>query len=390
MYYVMEPLDSFFFRGSVPFEEGGETIAVESMFPPLPSVYAGAFRRLYYLNKGAAGQIQIGFNGLVLDHECLFPMPADLFWCGEKEQIGILESMALANRSESNYPLDFCLIRPGESNGKDKELRRTFLTGRVFENYLNAEGTEFEGIDLKHGYLSYAPRIGIEIDTKSRTAKEHQFYQITEVRPAKDRPLKLIAQIKMRAQGKQWDTEETAKVFNTEEVQVIKLGGEGKLAAVRRVEPIHLPEAQENNSPYFKLYLATPAIFEKGWLPGWLDKETCVGTFTHKKRKVRVKLISAAVGRPVSCGGFGHDAAGYHPKELRFAVPGGSVYYFKLLQGTYADVVKLFHGKCISDYREGLGFTHPKYDKYRYCDRGFGFALVGKLGKEQEEKIHAQ
>ena len=40
MYYLIEPLDNFFFRTSVPFEAGGETTAIESLDMPLPSVYA--------------------------------------------------------------------------------------------------------------------------------------------------------------------------------------------------------------------------------------------------------------------------------------------------------------------------------------------------------------
>ena len=121
-----------------------------------------------------------------------------------------------------------------------------------------------------------------------------------------------------------------------------------------------------------------------------MDENRLEGMFTFKERQVKVRLLAACVGRYIPCGGFGFDKEEdrYHPREMRFAVPAGSVYYFELLSGTFADAVKLFHGKCMSDYRESKGFEYPKYKKYRYCDRGFGYALVGKLRKEQEEIIH--
>lgn len=391
MYYLMEPLDSFFFRGPVPFEVGGETVAVESVFPPLPSVYAGAFRKLNNLGRNAAGQLKVGFNGLYLGEDCLFPMPADLFWSGSmSEGLETLCPMELTERPVSNYPLDFCLVRPGESVQKDKKHRWIFLTAPVLEKYLSGEAMQYEGIDLNDGYLAHTPKIGIETNPISGTAQEHRLYQITEVRPAMNKPLRLIAQISVREGGQEWPQEPDGCPGGTNRINIIKLGGEGKLAAVYKTDRIPLPQALKKDSVYFKLYLATPAIFEKGWLPGWLNRKTGVGSFTHKDRKVTVKLISAQVGRSIPCGGFGHDGDGYHPRELRFAVPAGSVYYFKLLEGSYGDAVKLFHGKCISDYRESMGFIHPNYNKYHYCDRGFGFALVGSLGKEQEEIIHEQ
>lgn len=78
----------------------------------------------------------------------------------------------------------------------------------------------------------------------------------------------------------------------------------------------------------------------------------------------------------------------YRPRELRYAVPAGSVYYFKLLKGSFEDAVKLFHGKCISEYRENMGFEYQVFNRSRYCDRGFGYALLGKVSREQEEILN--
>ena len=36
MRYLFDPIDNFFFRSAVPFEAGGETTTIASLFPPLP------------------------------------------------------------------------------------------------------------------------------------------------------------------------------------------------------------------------------------------------------------------------------------------------------------------------------------------------------------------
>lgn len=402
MYYLIEPLDNFFFRTSVPFEAGGETTAIESLDMPLPSVYAGAFKNLLGTNSGVDGKIQIGFNGLFLENEFLLPVPADLSWqegtesdCGDSpkgdlERIGTME---LTPKPVSNFPLKYCLCQRGGHSKKKKEPKNLFMPDQEIEAYLNAEKAEFSGIDLDDRYLVKEEKVGIAVDAGSGTSKEHQLYQISMVRPAKDQELKLAADVRIRKRdmpGCKDKNKETGGIHDSKTTGVVRFGGEGKLAFVKEGPCSLQIKVKQEDAKYFKIYLATPAIFEKGWLPGWVDENRLEGMFTFKERQVKVRLLAACVGRYIPCGGFGFDKEEdrYHPREMRFAVPAGSVYYFELLSGTFADAVKLFHGKCMSDYRESKGFEYPKYKKYRYCDRGFGYALVGKLRKEQEEIIH--
>lgn len=421
MIYMIEPLDSFFFRNAVPFEAGGETVAVESGIMPLPSVYAGALRRMAGVNPETHGKIKIGFNGLYLEGEYLFPAPADLYWqcqgktdtssddsrqaqkeCSKNdEDKGVMKSMHICHKPVSNFPLDYCLF-PENEQQKDKEHRSLFLGEKALKKYLNASKDQYDCLDLEKGYMARERKIGIQLDDQSRTTKNHQFYQIETVRPSKEKNLKLAAEVNFRKSDEQVKRE-TAQISESvhdfglkkkepgkgsREAYAVKLGGEGKLAAVRKCEHSLQLDVELSDTKYFKIYLATPAIFEKGWFPGWLDKKDKKGHFTdNKKHHVKVKLLAACVGRTIPCGGFGFDkeSGTYHPREMRFAVPAGSVYYFKLEEGSFEDAVKAFHGKCISDYRENKGFRYPAYKKYRYCDRGFGYALVGKVGKKQEE-----
>lgn len=70
MIYLIDPIDNFFFRTPIPFEAGGETAQINSVFPPLPSVYAGAFRTLMEDCEGV--RLKIGCNGLWLKDSLYF------------------------------------------------------------------------------------------------------------------------------------------------------------------------------------------------------------------------------------------------------------------------------------------------------------------------------
>ena len=250
-----------------------------------------------------------------------------------------------------------------------------YLSEQDMNCYLNGCMEQIAAKDMDDGYIISETKIGIEVDRRSGTSKNRQLYQLVSARPAKG--LKLAVEV---------------SGVTVSHRQLIKIGGEGKTALTQSCEHQLALETSRKESRYFKLYLATPAIFKNGWLPGWINANNMTGRFHYRRKSVTVRLISACVGRRASCGGFGYDRAAdqYRPKELRFAVPAGSVYYFELIEGTLEDATALFHMKTISDYREGMGFNYKVFDRSRYCDRGFGFALVGVLNEEQEDVINVR
>ena len=78
-----------------------------------------------------------------------------------------------------------------------------------------------------------------------------------------------------------------------------------------------------------------------------------------------IELITAAVGNYVTVGGWhvAHD----RPKSTYRAVPAGSVYYFRLINGIKAEtVLDCLHYKNIGDQR---------------TQEGFGLAYVGAVPK---------
>lgn len=378
MLYEIEPLDNFFFRTSAPFEAGGETTVTHGGFLPQPSAYAGAFKTLLEPDEISSSRgIRIGFNGLAIGDNFYFPIPLDLNSVQQvdgKERMVILKH--LGQSPLSSYPLTYMLR--SVNSCKDKSKSVLYLSEKSIAYYL--QGGE-EGIGCLNiaDCLVQEKKMGIEVDACSGTSKDGRIYEVSYVRPALNSKLKLAVDVKA-------DLRKNSGV--------LKLGGENKQAVFRpSTHPLNI-ESVSATDRYFKIYLATPAIFANGWFPGWIDENTKTGYYSHKEKRVTVRLIAACVGRSIPCGSFGYgreageSESTYRPRVMRYAAQAGSVYYFELLEGSFADAVKLFHGKCISDYRESLGFRYPMRARLRYCDRGFGYAFVGKLGKNQEEMLH--
>lgn len=370
MIYEIEPLDNFFFRNPAPFEAGGDTTVSQSEFQPLPSTYAGAFRTLTKDQVHSSRSIKIGYSGLMIGDTFYFPMPQDMYAFEKKtEEEWKLLPKLLDKSPISSYPFSNILRIPNAPKEKAQPL--LYLPEDAIHCYLKGVKEDLIGIDINKKIIKET-KLGIEIDCASGVSKNQQLYEIVCVRPKLNSEIKLAVEV------------------NTELVKesgVLKLGGEDKKALFQQTKHKLNTDTYESDRNYFKLYLATPAIFGNGWLPGWIDQEKKTGYFSHKKKSLKLRLINACIGRNIPCGAFGKvpKEAQYRPREMRYAVPAGSVYYFELIKGTFSDAVSLFHGKCISEYRENMGFDYQVFDRSRYCDRGFGYSFVGTLDNYQEE-----
>ncbi|MDN5331974.1 MAG: CRISPR-associated protein Cmr3 [Tepidanaerobacteraceae bacterium] len=129
------------------------------------------------------------------------------------------------------------------------------------------------------------------------------------------------------------------------------MGGEAKAAKVEKLEdmPEFLKEdvkakivEEVKKSRKYKIILNTPSFFEKGWMPDL------------SRFGVKVKLLAAALGKPMSIGGWDMKANG--PKIMARAVPAGSVYYYEFLDGYIDDLIEEICENGISDARGNEGF----------------------------------
>ena len=362
MIIEINPLDTLFFRDGKPFTMGEETWS-NSIFPPPPSVIYGALRSAYFANhiddlekaneeddptkglkiKGIYLKIS---NEIKISDEIFFPLPMDCVKKKDgKEGEGFMLLPALAEGFVSNYPkLDKILIG---SDNKVENIQNGIFSKLDFEEYLNrktADNIYYLKID---NCLMNEPKIGIALSSQTHSSQEGMLYRVDMKRLENKRGEKISIVIDFDGP-------------NLPEKGMMKLGGEGKTIKYNKYEKlinIGFPQFEENTKQ-FKIVLTTPAIFEKGWLPEWINEKTLIGEFNGLK----MKLLTAAIGKPVHIGGF--DMKEKRPKPMFKAVPAGSVYYLELISGNMKEVKNVFHQKAISDF---------------YPEQGFGIAYVGSV-----------
>jgi len=349
----IKPLDTLFFRDGKPFTMG-EDAQGESLFPPAPSVLYGALRTAYFgihsdmLDK-ANGQgdptadLKVGGAWLIRDGSACFPIPLDLAADASKP--------AGKDGDRPVWPLPAVPPPPGSSlhplpsllsGGLESEsVPRGVLEAGQLASYLSGGGGPFIARSLSENVLR-EPKIGIAKDKATGTAaQDGRLYQAHMLR---------LKDLELGASFNGLDLPSEG---------MLKLGGEGRPVSYRAAARPDMP-APAGEAKSFRLYLSTPALFANGWLPGWLDPATLTGMAGGLK----LELTAAAVGRPAHVGGF--DVKEGKPKPMRRAVPEGSVYHFRIAEGTLAGAVAAFHGRSVSELPGSAA-------------QGFGLAYVGAI-----------
>ncbi|MBN1182392.1 MAG: type III-B CRISPR module-associated protein Cmr3 [Bacteroidales bacterium] len=352
----IEPFDTLFFRDGKPFTMGDETWA-DSRFPPFPSVIYGALRSRYFseniddfrrlkageklnTDEDPTSELRINQISLYRNKDIFFALPNDLL----KEKQGnpnFVYAMKLTkNNAVTGIRENLKLLKPSDQKIYER-LQGGLLNRGEFNKYLRNEREFYSFMKLENSVLT-EPKTGIGRNYRTRTTAEGKLYRAGMLR-LKD--LQLVVDF------------EGLKI---DETGFLKLGGEGKAAAYQEIQMASVKMPAIND--HFKLYLSTPALFKNGWLPGGIDEQSLEGTIGG----INVKLEAAAIGKPVSVGGF--DMKKREPKPMYRAVPAGSVYYFSI-SGNQTDKDKLsaIHGQSISDFRK---------------EEGFGLAYIGIYYKE--------
>lgn len=126
----------------------------------------------------------------------------------------------------------------------------------------------------------------------------------------------------------------------------LTLGGERRMACLETASEADWPicpnplaelgSVSQNRPIGLRLMLATPAIFQNGWLPEWLALDS-EGYYTGtlpvtwgkpENGSVTLKLISAAMKRREAISGW--DLEKGKAKPVRWMVPAGSIYFFEV------------------------------------------------------------
>jgi len=353
MYATITPLDTVFFRDGRAFTMGEETWGA-SRFPPPPSVVYGALRTRFFAEHpdrlseagttGPTSSASLTAFHLRVDAVPHFPMPRDL----------VVREGAEGEESDKGTPVVRLDQQKFPSGGVGLGALPTVLTHREevetvrqsvvdesdLENYLHGREATFRSYHLyDDGLVHREPKIGIRMDRSTRAASDGFLYRVDLRRLDADLAFGV-----------------GLKGLSIAERGLLKLGGESKPARYETVAdraPSPAPPRDRIAADRaFALYLATPALFDRGWLPGWIDPETLRGT----KDGVTVQLQTAAVGKPGAVGGWNVKEG--QPKPMHRTVPAGSVYHFALEDGTSEAAIEAFHDECLSDRRAEAGFGH--------------------------------
>lgn len=359
----IKALDTLFFRDGKPFNMREDSWAT-GIFPPPPSVLFGVLRSAFLSQQGFSDE-NIGKSGnLVIKQillekenargtlgELVFAAPYD---CvvenkGEPNEVRyLLELKERAGVSNYDEALSRQLTLPAGAGGR-RVVAETLGGGdhliaeADFEDYIGEQDIP-QYLSIQD-FMSLEPKIGIGRDNRTRVSAESELYRVGM----------------QRLQGKEGSRLNLIVEFeglDLERAGLLKIGGEGKTAVYEEYEGSLSIEAPELEDNLFKLYMATPALFEKGWRPSWIAED---GTGKHEGLEMR--LLAAAVGKPLSVGGF--DIKKRKPKPMLKAVPPGSVYYFELLSGKPEDIPSVFHQQCISDFKKAEGFGLTFLGKFK-------------------------
>lgn len=403
MQIFIEPSDVLLFRDGRPFS-AGEGHRARSVFPPTPNTTQGVIRSKVLADR--CGRYQEYKDGCI---NC-----SEKNNCTISEEIGTpgqgnygkmwLKGALIAKYEKSNLttyfpvPADVVQVKKKNGDDSDKELRflhplREVIPGA--KNDLNyylhplwtSETTPVEAIqgfwnheDLAKYLLGNSPnnavnssqlyqresRFGIEIDNSLQAVQEGKIYQTEFIRCGDNVGLYIeIEGITALSETSYLDT------------GLIAIGGENRAASYTKTHGINWDNFRKdltNKLKYsdgFKIYLATPTIFDsehqQGWLPKWIDTKTLSGEY----KGINVQLIAAAISGYQTIGGW--DVANNKPKPTRRAVMAGSVYYFQT-KATPEEILTAFHWQNLAD-------------EDSEAQIGYGLSLVGSWNYHKHSEV---
>jgi len=342
MLFELSPFDGVYFGRGYPFSAGFETVG-RGMFPPPPSVFYGAFAT-YYLSLEGKNEQNLSFIEKNLKIKGVFfkqgeswnvLVPYDLVKSKEDEEklelLKIRSPIVFTDIGEE-FNLLYSLYNTENALGVMSDLDMCF--------YLRGDEDKLFNYQNLYDLVLEETKIGIKKDYYKGSVEEGFLYTLRYIRMQKD----LKNEIKFVVDVECGD-------FDFPDTGILKLGGEAKVAEMKKINDT--PEFFEESfrkkvigeikrRGKFKIVLNTHSFFNKGWEPDL------------SRFGVKVKLITAALGKPMSIGGW--DMKANEPKIMAKAVPAGSVYYYEVLDGNIDNLIKGICENGISDLRSNEGF----------------------------------
>ncbi len=374
--WLIEPRDSLIVRDGKPFGADAGNRADSLQFP-FPSTITGALRTragLARLNGDRNGfdasladelQREISVRGPLLAEinedsaDFLFPAPADciIFQAEEREDVArLVPLLPIEKQGDFVANLDLHLCGLSEfQKGKPHTKAPRFWRRSAFEIWLSEpKAQEMRLSELGISGLEKDRRTHVVIDRRTKAAQEGGLFET--------RGLEFIRRQPDGSGHKRYALALEVNYGNFDariKEGIAPIGGERRLAFWRKIETPFPPCPEEIKKKillqkHCRLILLTPAVFEQGFLPTWLQSVHFVS----------IEIKSVAVNRYQVISGWDFKLG--KPKGTRRVSPAGTVLYFKL-DGSE---------EAIRNWIEEVWFSCISDDEQDRKD-GFGLAALG-------------
>ncbi|MBF1294158.1 MAG: type III-B CRISPR module-associated protein Cmr3 [Neisseria sp.] len=379
--YFLDALAPLVFRSGKPFGAQSDTDDIQF---PLPSAAAGLVRTQIMWQSGcdwdsktqgnraklSDAQVdelrQIAVQGAFLakqdisdDLRILLPKPANALYLKNKEtdktELVRLAPQAFGSNTAADFPQADLLPVQIQSSIKGKpQSGATYWDLADLLAWQNGGKLVFEDINKRGAQsLPIETRTHVGINRETLAAEDGRLFQTAAYDFAES--------VREHHQG--WESHRYGFVIRTaadlQDNSVVRFGGEGRLSRLNKISDDVFKQPEYAYTNGLTLTLLTPALFHKGWLPGWLDSQTLTGTLPHTNLKVKLRATAIDRWLPVS----GWDLQQHAPKAMRKAVAAGAVYWFEIQSGNPAELAQA----------QWQAFSDNGQD----CRDGFGIGLIG-------------
>lgn len=349
--------DTLFFREARPMESVGAK-PLEGRFPPTARTVSGAVRSVigeamqvdwqaYRDGKatqqavrdiiGAADVDGIGALELrgafpMLGEERLYPAPLHLL--GKENHYVRLQccTAVTCDLGKVYLPEKPASAAKDEKLQGAKPLENCWLTSVDLVRVLS--GGEPEKVIQQKDLFKAEARLGIALDSGTRSAAEGKLYQTVHARLKDDVSI---------------GVDVTGIPADLAIEQVLRLGGEGRFAHVQTSSAKVLPVATQKNNQGLLLMLCTAADFGGDWFPQGFSAKTDESGATVWKGKiegVNLTIQCAVLGKSQREGGW--DMQKHQSRPAVSLVPAGSVYFCKV-EGDFQQAAEELQGKKIGN-----------------------------------------
>jgi len=376
---VIQPRDPLLFRDGRPFSADPGALAT-SLPWPLPSTVSGAVRHFVgecagwnWEKDGPDLALNVSVKGPLMivqkkeGWEIYVKAPADAVPLECKNEFMVLKPLEKTPDSAGTLWPNDCGLKPVKVTSDDKPAKNIiYWPFTKVKEYL-ANQSKLPNFDECLPHLPREGRVHVRMNNNNQTADQGGLFATESLcfwEFDVSGKTKLARNGQSTAVLVQVDSQESSLVKQAfsptgGERRVARyLPGNGcwPVADTKWSDDVNKKLAETRR---LKLQFVTPAVFENGWLPGWLDKSNLEGVIPNTD--IKVKLISACMPRALGFSGW--DYKKQAPKIGRYAVADGSVFFFEITESNELDMVEqLFLCSLCDepqDNKDGFGLALP-------------------------------